>query len=101
MINAAVDVERWELIEPFEIARGVMTALPVIVVVLRDAQGRMGRAEAAGVDYDGETPAMLATQVESVLAAMNDAAPQGVVSAHTLATVQTLLAPGGARNALD
>ncbi len=101
MISGDIEVERWELIEPFEIARGTMTALPVIVVVLRDAQGHVGRAEAAGVDYDGETPAMLATQVESVLAAMNDAAPHGIVSAHTLATVQTLLAPGGARNALD
>ncbi len=101
MIVGSVAVEQWELIEAFEIARGVMTALPVIVVTLRDAQGHVGRAEAAGVDYDGETPAMLVSQVESVLDAVNAAAPHGVVSTHTLATLQTLLPAGGARNALD
>ena len=101
MITGQVATEQWELIEPFEIARGVISALPVIVVTLTDGAGRTGRAEAAGVDYDGETPAMLTAQIESVVSAIGDAAPHGVVSAGTLVTLQRLLPPGGARNALD
>ena len=101
MIDATVETEQWELIEPFEIARGVISALPVIVVTLVDNAGRMGHAEAAGVDYDGETPALLATQIESVLPAVRAAALDDVVSVSTLAELQTLLPPGGARNALD
>ena len=101
MISVETTIEQWELIEPFEIARGTISALPVVLVTLRDEIGHVGQAEAAGVDYDGETPAMLVAQIASVRDALNMAAPHGVVSANTLATVQTLLPPGGARNALD
>jgi L-alanine-DL-glutamate epimerase-like enolase superfamily enzyme len=101
MISAEIDIERWELIEPFEIARGVMTSLPVVHVTLRDANGHVGHAEAAGVDYDGETPEMLAGQIASVMVALQAAAPNGVVSRATLARVQELLPAGGARNGLD
>ena len=101
MITSVIDVERWELIEPFTIARGTMTALPVIVVTLTDRAGHVGRAEAAGVDYDGETPAMLVAQVEAALPALRDAMGDDLVTASTLATLQTLMPPGGARNALD
>ena len=37
MITSSIEIERWELIEPFEIARGTITALPVIVVTLTDS----------------------------------------------------------------
>jgi len=49
MLDVTVETESWELVEAFEIARGTLTALPVIVVTLRDADGHEGRAEAAGV----------------------------------------------------
>jgi L-alanine-DL-glutamate epimerase-like enolase superfamily enzyme len=101
VIAASVAIEQWELIEPFEIARGVIHALPVIVVTLRDDAGRMGRAEAAGVDYDGETPPLLKSQIESVWPAVRDTAPNDIVDAHTLSALQRLMPPGGARNALD
>lgn len=101
MITGRVDIERWELIEPFEIARGVISALPMVVVTLTDAQGRVGHAEAAGVDYDGETPAMLAAQIESAFAAVSDVVGERPVSAEALARVQHVLPPGGARNAID
>ncbi|MEQ1690556.1 MAG: dipeptide epimerase [Gemmatimonas sp.] len=101
MITGQVAVERWDLIEPFEIARGVISELPVVVVTLRDAAGNVGHAEAAGVDYDGETPAMLKSQIESVLPALRANAPLDVVSTDTLAALQLLLPPGGARNGLD
>ena len=102
MITGVVAVEQWDLIEPFEIARGVIVALPIVVVTLTDSAGHVGRAEAAGVDYDGETPAMLAAQIESTLPALRTAlATHERVGADTFAMLQTLLPPGGARNALD
>ncbi len=101
MLNAQLAVEQWELIEPFEIARGIITSLSVVVVTLTDDDGRTGRAEAAGVDYDGETPAMILAQVASVMTALADAAPRGIVSTGTLTQLQSLLPAGGARNALD
>ena len=44
---------------------------------------------------------MLVAQMDSVLPAVREAAPHDIVSAHTLASLQELLPPGGARNALD
>ena len=67
MITSAVAIEQWDLIEPFEIARGVITASSLVTLTLTDSAGHVGRAEAAGVDYDGETPHMLQAQIESVL----------------------------------
>jgi len=101
MIRAEIDIERWELIEPFEIARGVMTALPVVHLTLRDRDGRVGHAEAAGVDYDGETPAMIAEQVAAVMSDLQTSAPYGIVRGETRRRVQDMLPAGGARNALD
>ncbi len=101
MIGVDTAIERWELIEPFEIARGTMTGLPVVMVTLTDEAGHVGRAEAAGVDYDGETPAMIISQIEAVLPDLREAARNDMVSAATLTTLQELLPHGGARNALD
>lgn len=105
MLDVVVETEAWELVEPFEIARGTLTALPVIVVTLRDADGNVGRAEAAGVDYDGETPASMMAEIARVrpalTAAMRDATRDGQVTSHLMRLLQTLLPPGGARNALD
>jgi len=101
MIAGAVAIEQWDLIEPFEIARGVMTAIPLVTLTLTDSAGNVGRAEAAGVDYDGETPHMLQAQIESVLPLVIAAAPGDVVNDATLQAVQELLPAGGARNAID
>ena len=93
MISVASTVEQWELVEPFATARDSIAHLPVLQVTLTDAAGRRGWAEAAGVDYDGETPESMAAQVESVRAALEDDL--------SLASLQSLLPAGGARNALD
>src|SRR5439155_16828081 len=50
-----VEAERWPYRTPFRISRGVEDALDVLVVTLRDERGHLGRGEAAGVDYAGET----------------------------------------------
>lgn len=56
MISVRTQVERWELVEPFTTARDLMTHVPVLLVTLIGRDGARGWAEAAGVDYDGETP---------------------------------------------
>lgn len=93
MIDCAVVVERWALIEPFEIAREVMTHVAVAVVTLTDGAGHAGRGEAAGVDYVGETPESIASDVQALRARLVDDVDG--------AAVLRLLPAGGARNALD
>ncbi|MFO1406596.1 MAG: N-acetyl-D-Glu racemase DgcA [Steroidobacteraceae bacterium] len=93
MIGVSTSLERWALREPFATARDSITHVPVVVATLTDADGHRGRGEAAGVDYDGETPEGIAAQVESVRGALED----GLTGTSLLG----LLPAGGARNALD
>ena len=93
MIAVRTQVERWELVEPFTTARDSITHIPVMLVTLMGRDGARGWAEAAGVDYDGETPATMAAQIASVQDALHD----GITGQELL----HLLPAGGARNALD
>ena len=93
MLTCVTRAEAWQMKEPFEISREVITSLRVLHVELRDTRGRRGVAEAAGVDYDGETPESMARQVEAVATGLHDE----VSGADLLC----LLPAGGARNALD
>jgi len=93
MIEVKTRIERWELIEPFATARDCATHVPVLVAELTDSKGVRGWAEAAGVDYDGETPESIAAAIEVVKPALHDQ-----VSGTELLG---LLPAGGARNALD
>lgn len=93
MISCRTSIEHWAMTEPFEIAREVITDLPVLVLGLTDADGHAGRAEAAGVDYDGETPQTMAAQIAAVLDRLHDD-----IGGSEL---MQLLPAGGARNALD
>jgi L-Ala-D/L-Glu epimerase len=93
MITVRTQVERWELVEPFTTARDSVTHVPVLLVTLIGRDGRQGWAEAAGVDYDGETPESMAAQIEAVRDALHD----GIAGSELL----RLLPAGGARNALD
>mgnify|MGYP003397029793 FL=1 len=93
MISVTTQIERWELVEPFTTARDSITHVPVLLVTLIARDGARGWAEAAGVDYDGETPETLAAQIASVQNALHD----GITGQELL----HLLPAGGARNALD
>jgi L-alanine-DL-glutamate epimerase-like enolase superfamily enzyme len=109
--------ESWRYKVPFRVSRGAEAALDVVVVTLVDSQGHIGRGEAAGVDYDGETVALLGGQIEAVREDVERALEGNAsVSAdahvaggardpagpgHGYSGLATLLAPGGARNALD
>lgn len=70
-----------------------MIELPLLLVELTDRDGVVGRGEAAGVDYDGETPGSMRRQIESVASQLH--------AATTSADLAALLPRGGARNALD
>jgi len=93
MIQAQTEIERWKLIEAFATPRESIEHIPVLVVTLTGRDGHRGWAEAAGVDYDGETPGSMAAQIDSVRAALHDAI--------TNEELLRLLPAGGARNALD
>jgi L-Ala-D/L-Glu epimerase len=92
-LQLRVDTESWRYKVPFRVSRGAEAALDVIVITLIDSDGHVGRGEAAGVDYDGETVALLCAQIEAVRPALE----RGL----DFATLAALLPPGGARNAVD
>jgi len=92
-LECTVTGESWALQEPFEISRGVMTEINVLVVALKDADGRIGLGEATGVPYKGETQASMTAQIEAVRTRLH-----ADLSGEEL---MRLLPPGGARNALD
>jgi L-alanine-DL-glutamate epimerase-like enolase superfamily enzyme len=82
----------WRLREPFVIARGTMSTAEVVVVEL-ESQGRVGRGEACGVDYHGETVDLMLHDIEGVRAAVEGGANRR--------ELLPLLSAGGARNAID
>jgi L-Ala-D/L-Glu epimerase len=87
-----IDTRVWPLREPFVISRSTQTTCEVIVVHLADG-GHVGRGEAVGVDYHGETIDSMRAQIEGVRAVIERG-----VNRRELAEI---LPAGGARNALD
>lgn len=91
-MSLRTDVESWPLAKAFRITNYTFNAIEVLVVRL-DQAGYVGRGEASGVYYLNETPASMIQQIE----ALRDTIEAGI----TRGELQTLLPPGGARNALD
>jgi len=85
-------IERWPLKRPFVIARETMHDVPMLVLHLT-VDGVSGRGEAEGVDYRGETPESMRSQIEILLS--------GRRRLPTREELLSLLPAGGARNALD
>jgi L-alanine-DL-glutamate epimerase-like enolase superfamily enzyme len=88
-----VGKESWPLKMSFRITGHTWQALEVVVVEL-EARRVVGRGEAAGVYYRGETADAISRQIEEVRPSVES----GRLSIESL---QALLPPGGARNALD
>ncbi|MFO6448740.1 N-acetyl-D-Glu racemase DgcA [Erythrobacter sp. NE805] len=82
----------WLLKEPFTISRGTMTTADAVIVTLRDGEA-VGRGEAYGIIYEGETPDSIMAQVESVRPAI-----EAGIDRRAL---RDLLPVGGARCAVD
>jgi L-Ala-D/L-Glu epimerase len=90
--TVAARSERWSLVAPFRISRGVKTAADVIKVEVTQG-GRVGRGEAVPYARYGET-------IDSVLAQIRDASrrlEQGLPREELASS----LPPGAARNAID
>jgi L-Ala-D/L-Glu epimerase len=84
----------WPMSEPFAIARGVQTEQRTLLVELIDKEGRIGRGEACGVPYRGETPETMCDEIEDLVSL-------GLPATLTQNAVLDLLPAGGARMALD
>lgn len=93
-LSAELDVviESWPLRAPFRITGHVFTEQTVVVVTLH-ADGVSGRGEASGVYYSGDTPEEIAVTLEALRGRIGAGIDRG--------SLQQLLPPGGARNALD
>lgn len=84
--------QAWKLKEPFAITRGVRSEAQVVIVELHE-DGVVGRGEAGGVAYHGETQATMLAQIEQV----REAIEAGCDRVELL----DVLPAGGARHALD
>jgi L-alanine-DL-glutamate epimerase-like enolase superfamily enzyme len=91
-MKSSVHIERWPAKHPFRIANAVWHNFDSVVVELSD-QNAIGRGEALGVYYLGETVDQIAAQIDSVA--------DSITAGLDRNSLQSLLPPGGARNALD
>jgi L-alanine-DL-glutamate epimerase-like enolase superfamily enzyme len=85
-------IENRPLIKPFSISTGVRTHQPVLSVRLRDGSC-IGRGQATGISYLGETAHTLLKQIERVRAQVEHGIDR--------LTLTHILPAGGARSALD
>ena len=90
-MKISATIEHWPFTRPFHITGHTFDGIDVLVVTV-ESDGVLGRGEAAGVYYHGETPASMAVQVEAL-------SSRGQMP--TRADLLTLMEPGGARNAVD
>jgi L-Ala-D/L-Glu epimerase / N-acetyl-D-glutamate racemase len=87
-----VEIEKLRLSAPFRISGFVFEEQEVVVVTLDDGKHR-GRGEASGVYYLGDTAQGMAVAIEAARGTIE----RGIERT----TLQQLLPPGGARNAVD
>ena len=85
-------VEAWELKTPFRISRNEYTVSECLVVSISE-QGHVGRGEAQGIDYEGETMASMLAQLDGVGRHLEQGLPRQQLS--------DVLPRGGVRNAVD
>jgi L-alanine-DL-glutamate epimerase-like enolase superfamily enzyme len=85
-------VETFPTRTPFAVARNTVSTAEVIVVTI-SAGGYIGRGEACGVDYHGETPETMLAELAAATALVEAGAER--------ADLLTEMSTGGARNAID
>jgi L-Ala-D/L-Glu epimerase len=91
-LKLRVESEKWPLRSPFCITHHTFETSDVVVVTL-EKEGLPGRGEAAGVYYRGDDITAMMRQIESVR--------RRVEAGIARSSLQAVLPPGGARNALD
>lgn len=92
LLKLTVTQERWPFAAPFRISGRTSQESRTITVTL-ESGGQVGRGEASGVYYKGDTIETMLQQLESVRPAIESGLTRG--------RVQHLLPAAGARNALD
>lgn len=108
-ITAEFGTTRWPLHRPFRIARQTYTNVEAATLVLRDGAGHVGRAEALGVDYHGESASGMCVAGRQWWARHGDDDGRLRLSVDEAATLGPLgeealrsdLPVGGLRNLLD
>jgi L-alanine-DL-glutamate epimerase-like enolase superfamily enzyme len=85
-------IERYPLRTPFVTAATTIDSIDVVVATV-ECDGLVGQGESAGVYYRNETPVRVLENIEALGGA--------IVSGLRRQKLQSLLPPGGARNALD
>jgi L-Ala-D/L-Glu epimerase len=91
-VQVVVKVERLQLREPFRISDRIFETVDTVVATV-SADGFQGRGEAQGIYYLGETGVSMQSQIARLTPSASDNL--------TRDSLQMLLPPGGARNALD
>ena len=91
-MKLSVHIERWPTVQPFRISGKTWDYFESVVVEL-EQNGVIGRGEALGVYYLNETAETMLAQISQKSKAIR--------SDISRATLQGLLPPGGARNAVD
>jgi L-alanine-DL-glutamate epimerase-like enolase superfamily enzyme len=91
-MKLALEVDTWELREPFVTARDVLTEITTLTAVITDGE-HQGRGEALGVSYRAETVETMTSQIR--------AAQSSIEAGIDTDALQSLMRPGGARNAVD
>ena len=91
-MRLSIRSESWPTTRTFRIAGRVWDAFELVVVEV-ERDGVVGRGEAAGIFYCGETAGSMMVQ-------LHDVAPQ-IRAGIDRQNLQLLLPPGGARNAVD
>ena len=91
-LKLSAGIEKWPLKTPFRITGYTMEAIELLIVTV-EKDGYVGKGESCGVYYKNDRPQGMLESVESLRARIE----AGV----SLDSLQKLLPPGGARNALD
>ena len=86
------EIRSFALQSPFRIATAEFTHTDALIVTVEDG-AFIGRGEAEGVFYTGETAETILAQTEAVISAHGDGLDR--------LSLQDILPPGGARNAID
>lgn len=85
-------IEEWPMSEPLRVSGHTLTSFQVVVVTLSQ-QAHVGRGEASGVFYLGDTPQKLLAQIEAIR--------PPIEAGITREALRECMPPGGARNAVD
>ncbi len=92
MLRLCHSLDHWTLRTPLVISRRTIEAVDTLLVTLSDGAAA-GQGEAAGVNYHGETMAVMAAELDAM------AGP--LAGGLTREALREAMPPGGARNAID